>query len=429
VPSELQRLVDALGESLGRSAAIDDRRLRLQAYSPHYGPVDETRLASVLHRQADERSTAWVLSQGIATAASPVRLPGNDDLSMLPRVCAPIRHQDLLLGYLWLIDAGAALTDEELGLVAEAANAAAVVMYRERLVQELENGRQRELMRDLLFGEPGITLDAANTLREESLFAADLSAAVFVLRPAGLPEPVSSDVREAVELALIATRRRLPLRHSLHLDRLDHGVLLVGVTGKLLTLEGLSGLAEDLRTDFTRAMPQFAGRTLIGVSDVMSRLDSAPTHYQQALSAARVVEIITGVGDLAHWSNLGVYRTLARLPAEELCARALPPGLLTLIEADSNGTLTATLERFLDFAGDVKATSEDLALHRASLYYRLRRIEQVTGADLRDGNDRLALHLGIKIARLAGLWAGSSQSVLTPAKRARAATRPPSPHA
>ncbi|MEU7748142.1 helix-turn-helix domain-containing protein [Nonomuraea angiospora] len=39
-------------------------------------------------------------------------------------------------------------------------------------------------------------------------------------------------------------------------------------------------------------------------------------------------------------------------------------------------------------------------MHRASIYPRLRRIEQVTSVDLADGEQRLALHPGIKVARM-----------------------------
>ena len=38
-----------------------------------------------------------------------------------------------------------------------------------------------------------------------------------------------------------------------------------------------------------------------------------------------------------------------------------------------------TLETYLDHAGDVKSTAAELWLHRTSLYYRLRRVEEVAG--------------------------------------------------
>jgi DNA-binding PucR family transcriptional regulator len=34
------------------------------------------------------------------------------------------------------------------------------------------------------------------------------------------------------------------------------------------------------------------------------------------------------------------------------------------------------------------------------MYHRLRRIERIAGVDLRDGDDRLTLHVGLRIRRL-----------------------------
>jgi DNA-binding PucR family transcriptional regulator len=43
-----------------------------------------------------------------------------------------------------------------------------------------------------------------------------------------------------------------------------------------------------------------------------------------------------------------------------------------------------------------------LGIHRQTLYYRLSRVEQLTGLDLDDGEDRLLLHMALKGARLQG---------------------------
>ena len=63
-------------------------------------------------------------------------------------------------------------------------------------------------------------------------------------------------------------------------------------------------------------------------------------------------------------------------------------------------SLVRTLEAYLDHAGDVKRTAAALSLHRGGLYYRLRRIEEVAGVDLHDGEDRLLCHLALRLARL-----------------------------
>jgi DNA-binding PucR family transcriptional regulator len=56
---------------------------------------------------------------------------------------------------------------------------------------------------------------------------------------------------------------------------------------------------------------------------------------------------------------------------------------------------------FLDHAGTVARAADALHIHRQTLYYRLGRIEALTGCDLGDGQARLLLHMSVKLARLA----------------------------
>jgi DNA-binding PucR family transcriptional regulator len=73
-------------------------------------------------------------------------------------------------------------------------------------------------------------------------------------------------------------------------------------------------------------------------------------------------------------------------------------------------------------AGNAHATAARLNLHRTSLYYRLQRIETLARTDLRNGTERLCLHLALKLARLSGRYrpAGTFPGRLTepPAPRA-----------
>ena len=87
--------------------------------------------------------------------------------------------------------------------------------------------------------------------------------------------------------------------------------------------------------------------------------------------------------------------------------------------------LVGTLEVFLDLGCNARRTADALKLHRTTLYYRLRKIEEVLGIDLEDGSDRLALHLGLKLARLGGLLKGDMGK--TPAVREEADEERPTP--
>lgn len=90
---------------------------------------------------------------------------------------------------------------------------------------------------------------------------------------------------------------------------------------------------------------------------------------------------------------------LTHLPQSDL-----HPGLERLLADDQHLLLLETLETYLDLAGSAVATSRTLRLHRTSLYYRLQRVEELAETDLRDGGERLSLHLSLKLARLSGRY-------------------------
>jgi DNA-binding PucR family transcriptional regulator len=135
-------------------------------------------------------------------------------------------------------------------------------------------------------------------------------------------------------------------------------------------------------------------RALIGQGDAVERLADAGRSYRRALAALRVAA--HEESGTATWDGLGVERVVTALPDAAL--EDLPDGLRRLLAGDQS--LVQTLEAYLDHAGDVKRTAAALSLHRGGLYYRLRRIEEVAGVDLHDGEDRLLCHLALRLARL-----------------------------
>src|SRR5260370_30511076 len=102
---ELQQIVDVLADRLGRSVAIDDPAMKLRSDSAHYGHVDKVRLASILTRTVSPEVAAWAYSHKIKRATAPIRVGRNAELDYEPRLCIPIRRENELLGFLWLIDA------------------------------------------------------------------------------------------------------------------------------------------------------------------------------------------------------------------------------------------------------------------------------------------------------------------------------------
>ena len=60
--------------------------------------------------------------------------------------------------------------------------------------------------------------------------------------------------------------------------------------------------------------------------------------------------------------------------------------------------LLVTARTVLDLGGDIGRAAEVLHVHRTTLYYRLERIEALTGVNLRTGEGRDDLHLALRVA-------------------------------
>jgi sugar diacid utilization regulator len=395
---ELQGLARALASRVRRPVAIDDPKMGLLAHTPHDGQVDEARLESILRLRPPAEAVEWVHGFGIAQANSVVRIPANEDFGLLPRLCAPIRCEDILLGYVWIIDADESLTADDLRIVEETATSAGLVMYRDRLLDDLQRGRQRELLRDLLSDDEPVRRAAAAAVVSGEHLGADGPFVAIVVQVREVQE--ADELPLTVEAALERASRHLPPGGSVFMARADHGVLVAtDRKGVLRTSDGAAGLAKGLRDDLAAAT---GGTVFAGIGTRSDSLDHVVDSYHQARRAIRVGEIVPGFGPTVAWQDLGVYRVLVQLPLDPLPPDVIHPGLLRLFEVDKGGHLVQTLETYLDHAGDVRSTIAALSVHRTSLYYRLGRIEELGGLRLSDGGERLAVHLGLKLARLSG---------------------------
>lgn len=91
---------------------------------------------------------------------------------------------------------------------------------------------------------------------------------------------------------------------------------------------------------------------------------------------------------------------LAQLRGDSAVDVGLREALAPLLTYDDErGTdLAHTLVVFVQLGGNVAATAETLFLHRNSVAYRLQRIEEVCGLDVRDGKLRRLLTTALSLA-------------------------------
>ena len=312
----------------------------------------------------------------------------------------PAWYRDRLLGFLWLIDTDDAIGDSQLAEIEKAADHAALMLYEERLAQRLVV----QALTHLLSPSEELRDAAASQLIDQSLLREGEPIAVVVVQAL----PPSDQNLALIEEALLDVGWEAPTGALLRLACSDHGVLLV----RLRSIDDdafATSMARAGREALYRRLADGSEpvrRVVATIGDPQSDLRRAVSSYRQARLGTKVASAIPAIGDLVRWRDLGVFRALAQLPNREAVESALDPRVAALLNSGDEAVV-ATLETYLDLAGDAKATAEQLHLHRGTLYYRLDKAQRLAGIDVHNGYDRLAVHLGLKLARLAGVGGGA----------------------
>ncbi|MEV7129234.1 helix-turn-helix domain-containing protein [Streptomyces sp. NPDC093260] len=394
---DYQELVDEISELLGAPATLESRTFELIAFGAYDSEgdldpsaLDPVRTRSILTRRSTAAVRRWFEGFGITRATGPVRIPPTPEAGVYRgRICLPVRHRGVVLGYVWLLDDDPGPSEQQLA-------AAMLVTGRigALLADEAQHGADltREL-RAVLTAERGWPRDMAVAELRTALGArADGPHTVVCVAP--WP---SADPDDAPSV------RTLPGATALCTVPWGTTAQCLAVLVRLRSPETLTGAVSAatrlLEQAEAGAVPAVGGagrgRTAAGVAAGRIGLADLAAAWAEASAAARAALAEPRLGPVAEWARIGPYRLLTSLPAHATHDAVTGPLL-----APGHQDLARTAEVYLDCAGQAGRTAAELGIHRQTLYYRLSRVEQLTGLDLDDGEDRLLLHMALKAARL-----------------------------
>lgn len=392
----LRGLVEDLAEKLRRSVVVDDPLVRFICSSRHFDDADPVRIRSLLQGRADSEIIRYVLDQGVAGWSRAGFIAGRDDLGLLTRYCVPLRERGHLLGLLMVVAPEGRLTPEETDLIAEASADVAAQMYADQVAADGDGTKERELLAALLGASPAARDAARQRILDGGLLPDAPHTVVTVVQVTPSHESPGQ-----IEIALRGALEGLTRTRS------AHGLLAVDADRAVLLQAADQPLDErELTEQSTRIVENLgtyldaSAEPVLGVGGRQSGLADAWTSYDQALVAARAARRMPRLKRVGDWEELGEFAVLLQLPDHALAETLLPKPLRALLDAPGGQRLEETLRSFLEHAGSIPRTAEVLGIHRTSLYYRLRQIQELTGLDLDSGGDRLILHLGLRIRDL-----------------------------
>jgi len=407
-------IVDRLAEITGRAVAWQD----LDGTVRHASPG--ARADAVLQAlEADSAAVRrWAESVSVLASDPPVhemKLGG----SGLARLISPVPVRDGIGGLISVIAHETELDQVARLAVARAASACAIELDRERAVRRARDELEGEFVESLLAG----TYSSEEAMRERAErlgFDLDRTTAVMVVRIEG-----TADNGRA--------------RHQLL--RGGHGWIQRRATGALCTVRSgalaavvplpsdadtptLQRLAADLRLECAGSVG--TEQVSVGVGRPKPGITGVRASYREADQALTMGTRLFGGGRVVGFGDLGLYRLLYALQGHPELREFFDDQVRPLLDYDrrTGAGLMRTLDAFFRCHGSPTEMAALLHLHRNTVLYRLRRIEEIGRLRLDDPETRLNLHLCLRVREvLLASGEGDGVSMLSGGRTAAAVRR------
>src|SRR5690606_7248367 len=148
-----------------------------------------------------------------------------------------------------------------------------------------------------------------------------------------------------------------------------------------------------------------------GISQPAKGLTAMREAYREAKDAMSIANELGDLEQATFYGDLKLYQLLLALKDRNLeqMRQFYQSTLGPLVSHDDRkqGDLLRTLNGFFQANGNLAKAAQDLDVHRNTLVYRLERISELTELDLDDADNRLILHLALKIQRVLATMPGS----------------------
>lgn len=379
--------------------SIEDTASRVLAYSRSDDDVDELRRLSILGRRGPETYLAmlreWGVYERLRSGEEVVRVDERPDLGIRRRMAVGIHAGSQPLGTIWVQEGATPLEERSRRALLGAARVAAVQLIRQRA----EASAAPRLRENLLIGLLDGKVDAASVAGDIGAGAARPAVVVvFTLRGrAGVSDRPELELERTEMTGLI----------SVHAAAYRRSALVTTLSSRVyVLLPDLPSHATPGVLGMTREIVAAAGQHLraavqAGVGSVVAALDEVPHSRAEAdrVLDAMGHDLDTQVATIADVrSRVVLSELLTVLGGNE---RFRDPRLDALFEHDAehSGALARSVLAYLEHFGDVRAASSALHVHPNTLRHRVRRAAELTGLDLSDSAERLAVHLHLLLHR------------------------------
>lgn len=387
----LDAMTEVMARLTGKIVVVQDKRLDVVAMSVPEG--NDTDLMAVLGAlDVTERLPEPLRNRKTAAAASQSHwqqlLPIGD--KQMARLVSPIISGDRARGYVSVIGPPDGL-DMLDGLTAEhGAAACALEMAKVKAISEVKKELRGNFLEGLLAG----TLPASEVERLARRLDHDTSCRHAIMAFSWDGDDSPSLRRLETPLNWLLSNHSQP--SLVHIFSDTHVCVFQALADEDEGLGTARELTRRLREHLRAEFPN--NRLLCGLSGPAADLTEWPQVYRQAAQAMELAGRLHADTTVT-FDSLSIYQLLIQIEDEPAAKRFTDKIVGPLVDYDKRhrSSLMETIIAYFEHHGNVSQTAEALYIHRNTLSYRLDRIQEMTGQDLEDPDERLALQLALKL--------------------------------
>ena len=342
----------------------------------------------------------------VRTQRRPQLLPPIPEIGLAhARITMPSFVGDNLLAFVSILASDRQFGPLDYVLSEQSAIAIALELMKGKVAFDAEQRLRGDFLQNLLAGRIESLRDGSILMAASKFDLATLQR-VVVVRPDEKQDGWSDKAEESSQVTLRS--QIYAIVESLVTSACPRSMVVASKEGFTVLLGSeqriTEGAVRDLAQRIVSSVAEYLEPTTVsvGIGGTCQDLRDVGRSYNEANRAYEIGSILHGRGFVMAFSDLGIFEVLFHQskPEElrEFSDRYI--GSLALYDQRHGGGLIQTLETYVRRNYCLNETASDLYLHSNTVKYRLQKIEELCGVDLRNSEDLMNLQVALRLHRL-----------------------------
>ena len=397
--TEIHKIIEYVSHTLKKPVILEDDQFCLLSYSSYYiNDFDQANQQTILSKKCPVPILEKFIETGIIdqlkTITTPFRVKKIEEIGLNHRVVTSTKYKNEIMGYMWIQEIDAPLTEEEIEFIHEVSSHIGKILYKRSQARREKDEKRVQFFRQLLSEQ---SKNEKQIRQEAELLNIRIPHLLksIIFRLKDHDEEHFEHLKDTVQSYL-----KVMDCMTEFLEEPNQIIIILGDRSQKhriieLGIELVYRVIKSL--ELQNSLKVFAG---IGTA-----YDQLTLLRKSFLEGTEVIKSAVFLGTQEHLSfeyeKLGVYRYIQVLAENNEEAHYVNPKLQKLKQKDNENQteLLKTLEVYLRNNCKSKPTAEALFIHPNTLNYRLKQIGEYTNIDFSDFNLNCQLFIDLLLMK------------------------------